>query len=90
MSTHKYAALALVGALVACQPRQSFEAAVPQDDPDLQMALAAFEPIPEAASLDDLVITAEKVELGKILFLDPRLSRSGLISCNTLTLGWGC
>lgn len=83
MSTHKYAALALVGALVACQPQQSTEAAVPQADQDLQMALAAFEPIPDEATLDDMEITPEKVELGKILFLDPRLSRSGLISCNT-------
>jgi len=83
MSTHTYAALALIGALVACQPQQSSEAAVPQADEDLQMALAAFEPIPAEAGLDDLVLTPEKVELGKILFLDPRLSRSGLISCNT-------
>lgn len=28
-------------------------------------------------------ITAKKVELGKKLFFDPRLSKSGLISCNT-------
>jgi len=28
-------------------------------------------------------ITAEKTELGKMLFFDPRLSKSGLISCNT-------
>lgn len=28
-------------------------------------------------------ITDEKVELGKKLFIDPRLSKSGLISCNT-------
>ncbi|MGE0050601.1 MAG: cytochrome-c peroxidase, partial [Arcobacter sp.] len=28
-------------------------------------------------------ITKEKVELGKKLYFDPRLSRSGLISCNT-------
>jgi cytochrome c peroxidase len=28
-------------------------------------------------------ITKEKVKLGKQLYLDPRLSRSGLISCNT-------
>ena len=28
-------------------------------------------------------ITAEKVELGKMLFFEPRLSKSGLISCNT-------
>lgn len=35
-------------------------------------------------------ITDEKVELGKKLFFDPRLSRSGLISCNTChNLGMG-
>jgi len=28
-------------------------------------------------------ITAEKTELGKLLFFEPRLSKSGLISCNT-------
>lgn len=28
-------------------------------------------------------ITDEKVELGKMLYFDPRLSRSGIISCNT-------
>ena len=83
MSTHKYGAFALLAALVACQPQQSSEAAAPQADEDIQMALGVFEPIPDEASLDDLVITPEKVELGKILFLDPRLSRSGLISCNT-------
>ena len=83
MSTHRYAALGLAVALAACQPQQSTEAAVPQADEDIQMALASFEPIPEAATLDDLEITPEKVELGKVLFLDPRLSRSGLISCNT-------
>jgi cytochrome c peroxidase len=35
-------------------------------------------------------ITNEKVELGKKLFIDPRLSKSGLISCNTChNLGMG-
>jgi len=47
-------------------------------------------PIPsDKASLMKLIdnpknpITAEKVELGKKLFFDPRLSKSNLISCNT-------
>jgi cytochrome c peroxidase len=35
-------------------------------------------------------VTREKVELGKMLFFDPRLSASGLISCNTChNLGMG-
>ncbi|MDF1880975.1 cytochrome C biogenesis protein CcsA, partial [Sulfurimonas sp. MAG313] len=35
-------------------------------------------------------ITKEKVELGKMLFFEPRISKSGLISCNTChNLGTG-
>ncbi|MEA1892028.1 MAG: cytochrome-c peroxidase [Campylobacterota bacterium] len=51
---------------------------------------AGLEPIPESSlELLKLIdnpknpITDEKVELGKKLFFDPRLSKSGLISCNT-------
>ena len=55
------------------------------------MALkAGLKPIPsDEASLLKMVdnpknpITKEKVELGKKLYFDPRLSKSGLISCNT-------
>src|SRR5690625_3900258 len=36
------------------------------------------EPIPPAE-----ITEPEKVELGKMLFFDPRLSRSGFISCNS-------
>jgi cytochrome c peroxidase len=68
---------------VVRQATTPLETAAPRADDQLQAALAAFEPIPDEAILDDLIITPEKVELGKILYLDPRLSRSGLISCNT-------
>ncbi|MEA2098859.1 MAG: cytochrome-c peroxidase [Campylobacterota bacterium] len=51
---------------------------------------AGLTPIPESnLELLKLIdnpknpITDEKVELGKKLFFDPRLSKSGLISCNT-------
>jgi len=38
----------------------------------------------------DKTITAEKVELGKKLYFEPRLSKSGIISCNTChNLGMG-
>jgi len=50
---------------------------------------AGLKPIPSSQSeLMKLIdnpknpITKEKVELGKKLYMDPRLSRSGLISCN--------
>jgi len=51
---------------------------------------AGLKPIPSnAKALEKLTsnpknpTTAAKVELGKMLYFDPRLSKSGLISCNT-------
>ncbi len=51
---------------------------------------AGLEPIPESPSaLFKLIdnpknpITKAKVKLGKMLYFDPRLSKSGIISCNT-------
>jgi cytochrome c peroxidase len=43
-----------------------------------------FKPIPrEAPPLKDNVLSPEKIDLGRMLYFDPRLSASGLISCNT-------
>jgi cytochrome c peroxidase len=43
-----------------------------------------FKPIPSIVpSVKDNAVTHEKVELGKLLFFDPRLSASEIISCNT-------
>jgi cytochrome c peroxidase len=43
-----------------------------------------FKPIPAAAPvLKGNTATPAKIELGKILYFEPRLSRSALISCNT-------
>jgi cytochrome c peroxidase len=43
-----------------------------------------FKAIPTSlTSLKDNDLTPEKVSLGKMLYFDPRLSSSGLISCNT-------
>lgn len=43
-----------------------------------------FEPIPlEAEHPEDNVGTPERIDLGHMLFFEPRLSRSGIISCNT-------
>ncbi len=57
----------------------------------LERARNSFEPIPGAPPLlEGNPISPEKVELGKMLFFDPRLSKSWLISCNTchnLSLG---
>jgi len=54
-------------------------------------AKGVFEAIPEKLTAikqtednpEGVALTAEKIELGKALFFDPRMSRSGLISCQT-------
>jgi cytochrome c peroxidase len=50
----------------------------------LKQARAAFKPVPsKPPELKGNPANPEKVELGKMLFFDPRLSSSWLISCNT-------
>ena len=62
----------------------NFTAALAADDPLMKQAQATFEPIPlEPPSAKDGTATPAKVELGKALFFDPRLSLSHNISCNT-------
>ena len=59
--------------------------ALAADDPLMKQAQATFEPIPlEPPSLKGGgAATQAKVELGKALFFDPRLSQAHNISCNT-------
>ncbi|MDP2482717.1 MAG: cytochrome-c peroxidase, partial [Candidatus Palauibacterales bacterium] len=59
--------------------------------PLMERAQAMFEPLPaEPPELEGNPITPVKVELGKKLYFDPRLSQSWLISCNTChNLGLG-
>jgi cytochrome c peroxidase len=50
----------------------------------MQSAQAAFKPIPSSApALPGNAATPEKLQLGKMLFFDPRLSASHSISCNS-------
>ena len=59
------------------------EQAAPSD-PLIQQAQALFSPIPDQPpTLEDNISTPAKNELGKMLFFEPRLSSSWLISCNT-------
>ena len=45
---------------------------------------ALFKPIPATPpDIKSNPLTPAKIELGKLLYFDPRLSKSGLISCNT-------
>jgi cytochrome c peroxidase len=48
------------------------------------LAREYFEPVPSTIpALNDNPVTPEKVELGKALFFDPRMSASGVFSCNS-------
>ena len=50
----------------------------------MKKAQENFKPIPSIVpAVKDNAVTHEKVELGKLLFFDPRLSASEIISCNT-------
>ena len=54
------------------------------DNSLMQDAQEYFEPIPATAPLlEGNPATPAKIELGKILYFEPRLSSSALISCNT-------
>lgn len=47
-------------------------------------ATAIFKPIPSTIpATKDNPSSAEKIDLGKALFFDPRLSASGIFSCNS-------
>ncbi len=49
----------------------------------LEEARKYFKPLPKVVDNPKNPVTPAKVELGKMLYYDPRLSKSGLISCNT-------
>ena len=54
------------------------------DDTLRQKALDLFEPLPmNAPALDGNVVTQARVDLGRQLFFDPRLSKSWVFSCNS-------
>lgn len=61
------------------------------EDDTMKKAQGLFKPIPaQAPGKKENPATPEKVELGKMLYFDPRLSASDLISCNTChNLGTG-
>ncbi len=47
-------------------------------------ALASWEALPDVAPApENNPTTAEKVELGKMLYMDPRISSTGTVSCNS-------
>jgi cytochrome c peroxidase len=53
----------------------------------MKKAQENFTPIPSVVpAMKDNAVTHEKVELGKLLFFDPRLSASEIISCTPVTI----
>jgi cytochrome c peroxidase len=58
-------------------------AAPPTDSDLLRKAQALFKPLPKAMDSADNPLTKEKVALGKMLYYEPRLSKSNVISCNS-------
>jgi cytochrome c peroxidase len=80
---------AIAGAIAAILALSA--APVRADDDLMKRALQDFKPIPSVVpAVKDNAVTHEKVELGKLLFFDPRLSASEIISCNTChNLGTG-
>lgn len=61
------------------------------EDDLMKAARRTFKPIPSVVpAVKDNPVTHQKIELGKMLFFDPRISASGIISCNTChNLGTG-
>jgi len=59
------------------------EAAAAQEDQLFRLATSLFAPLPEVADDPARPVTDEKVELGRMLWYDTRLSLSGGFSCNS-------
>lgn len=60
------------------------DATLPDDATLRAQALESFEPIPLAATPPTgTTMTRAKIDLGKMLFFDPRMSRSGVFSCQS-------
>lgn len=68
--------LVALGALLATGPATADELRT--------KAQAAFKALPSTIpAMKDNPVTKEKIDLGKALFFDPRLSKSGVFSCNS-------
>ena len=74
----------LTSALVAAAAAWTLAPAGAADDPDralLERANALFKPLPKDASTPERPLSAERVELGRMLFFETRVSTDGVISC---------
>ena len=77
-------ALIVTLGIVASLSVENARADAARDADLLEQASGLFEPIPpEPPQLPGNPLTAEKIELGKMLFFEPRLSASWFLSCNS-------
>lgn len=68
--------------IVACFPSGQIACADPADPALVAQAQAHFKPIPYGVpTVEGNVVTPARSELGRMLFFDPRLSKSGTVSC---------
>jgi cytochrome c peroxidase len=58
-------------------------AAATSDAELLKQAQALFKPLPKVMASRDHPVDAARVELGKMLYYEPRLSKSNVLSCNS-------
>jgi cytochrome c peroxidase len=83
-----YASLFVLVTIVACnnqsnQSEQPTSTINPSDKELLERAQAVFQPLGSVADCDHNKVTPEKVALGKVLYHDTRLSKTGNNSCNS-------
>ncbi|HVX15002.1 MAG TPA: cytochrome c peroxidase [Pirellulales bacterium] len=72
---------AAVGALIAQPPAPNIQAEDAADDKLVAEARQNFQPLPDDAGTADHPLTKDRVELGRMLFFDPRISIDGVGSC---------
>jgi len=73
----------LVAAVVILTGLLAWAGTLPSDTELLANAKAFFQPLPKEMPKADNPLSHAKVELGKMLYFEPRLSKSGAISCNS-------
>lgn len=80
-SLARRAAVPLVLAAAGLLGAASLVTAEDTDKALLQRALGLFKPLPDTAHVDDYPHSADRVELGKMLFFETRVSTDGRTSC---------
>jgi len=83
---HLFLVLLLTVTAIACAPTEDQAVTTDQAPPTMDLfkeASLRFAPLPSAAPNPDNPVTEAKIELGKKLYYDTRLSKDGNISCNS-------